>query len=165
MSLRNEPTDWQLGVHESYMPIYYKGAVAGFFKKEYSDTIIKQLNEDELLKKALTTACIDLIRQSGGDASQVKELIKKYLKTSELPKSGTFAIAAFLRERQQELDLGDKEFAKFCDTFKVSPVELNNIYVGDKIDDALMAPLARILGKSKDELLKVRDGDMYSANG
>lgn len=160
MSLRNEPTDWQLGVHESYMPVYYKGAVAGFFRKEYSETIIKQLNEDELLKKALTTACTDLIRQSGGDASQIKELIKKYLKTSELPKSGTFAIAGFLRERQQELDLGDKEFAKFCDTFKVSPVELNNIYAGDKIEDALMAPLARILGKSKDELLKVRDAQM-----
>lgn len=158
MSLRNEPTDWQLGVHESYMPVYYKGTVAGFFKKEYSETIIKQLNEDELLKKALATACTDLIRQSGGDASQVKELIKKYLKTSERPKSGTFAIAGFLRERQQELDLGDKEFAKFCDTFKVSPVELNNIYAGDKIEDGLMAPLARILGKSKDELLKVRDG-------
>jgi hypothetical protein len=160
---RNQPTDWQLGVHESYMPVYYKGAVAGFFKKEYSETIIRHLNEDELLKKALTKACTDLIRQSGGDTSQVKELIKKYLINSERPKFGTFAIASFLRERQQELDLGDKEFTKFCDTFKVSPVELNNIYAGDKIEDGLLAPLARILGISKDELLKVRDGQEDSS--
>jgi hypothetical protein len=144
------------------MPVYYKGAVAGFFKKEYSEAIIRHLNEYELLKKALTTACTDLVRQSGGDASQVKELIKQYLKTSERPKHGTFAIAAFLRERQQELDLGDKEFAKFCDTFKVSPVELNNIYAGEHIEDSLMAPLSRILGISRDQLLKVRDGQQDS---
>ncbi len=44
------------------------------------------------------------------------------------PKYGTPAIAALQNERQAGLDLGDKEFSKFCDTFKLSPVELNNIF-------------------------------------
>jgi hypothetical protein len=158
MSLRNYPSDWELGNNENYMPVYYKGAVAGFFKKEYSETVIKNLNNDELLTKALTQACIDLIRRSGGDVSQVNDLIKKYLKICGRPKFGSFAIAELLRERQVELDLGEKEFSKFCDTFKLSPVELNNIYAGENIDDSLIAPLSRILGMPKDELLKVRDG-------
>lgn len=158
MPLRNYPSDWELGNNESYMPVYYKGAVAGFFKKEYSETVIKNLNSDDLLTKALTKACTDLIRQTGGDVSRVNDLMKKYLKICDIPKFGTLAIAALLRERQVELDLGEKEFSKFCDTFKLSPVELNNIYAGENIDDSLIAPLSRILGVSKDELLKVRDG-------
>jgi hypothetical protein len=158
MPLRNYPSDWELGHNENYMPVYYKGAVAGFFKKEYSETIIKNLNNDDLLTKALTQACTDLIRRSGGDVSQVNDLIKRYLKTCDVPKFGTLAIAALLRERQIELDLGEKEFSKFCDTFKLSPVELNNIYAGENVDDSLIAPLSRILGMPKDELLKVRDG-------
>ncbi len=167
MPLRNYPDDWELGNNENYMPVYYKGAVAGFFKKEYSETVIKNLNNDELLTKALTQACTDLIRRSGGDVSRVNDLIKKYLKICDTPegsgcrhrpKFGSLAIAALLRERQVELDLGEKEFSKFCDTFKLSPVELNNIYTGENIDGSLIAPLSRILGISKDELLKVRDG-------
>jgi hypothetical protein len=158
MPLRNYPSDWELGNNESYMPVYYKGAVAGFFKKEYSETVIKNLNSDDLLTKALNKACTDLIRQTGGDISRVNDLMKKYLKICDVPKFGSLAIAALLRERQEELDLGEKEFSKFCDTFKLSPVELNNIYAGENIDDSLIAPLSRILGVSKDELLKVRDG-------
>jgi hypothetical protein len=158
MPLRNYPYDWELGNNESYMPVYYKGAVAGFFKKEYSETVIKNLNSDDLLTKALNKACTDLIRQSGGDVNRVNDLMKKYLKICDVPKFGSLAIAALLRERQVELDLGEKEFSKFCDTFKLSPVELNNIYAGENIDDSLIAPLSRILGVSKDELLKVRDG-------
>ncbi len=158
MPLRNYPSDWELGNNENYMPVYYKGAVAGFFKKEYSETVIKNLNSDDLLTKALTKACTDLIRQTGGDVSRVNDLMKKYLKICDRPKFGSLAIASLLRERQEELDLGEKEFSKFCDTFKLSPVELNNIYAGENIDDSLIAPLSRILGVSKDELLKVRDG-------
>ncbi|BAZ38027.1 hypothetical protein NIES4101_39620 [Calothrix sp. NIES-4101] len=158
MSLRHESADWQVGRHEAYMPVYYQGAIAGFFKREFSESITKHLNEDELLKKALTTACTDLIRQSGGDIHQVKTLINEYLKMCDRPKYGTLAVAALLQERQQELDLGDREFTKFCDTFKLSPVELNNIYAGEHIDDSLIAPISRILGLPKDELLQVRDG-------
>ncbi len=77
---------------------------------------------------------------------------------SRRPKYGTRAIAALLRDRQKELDLGNQEFAKFCDTFKLSPTELNNIYAGETVEDSLLAPLSRILGISKEQLLDVRDG-------
>ncbi len=158
MSLRNEPQDWQLKSNEPYVPVYYKGDIAGFFKQELASEMIKFLNEDSILKKALQMACIDLINKSGGDASKVNELMKKYIKISERPKHGTRAIALLLRERQEELDLGNQEFLKFCDTFKLSPAELNNIYAGEVINDVLLSPISRILGKSKAELLEVRDG-------
>ncbi|MFN6530889.1 hypothetical protein [Nostoc sp. ChiSLP03a] len=80
------------------------------------------------------------------------------MKTSERPKYGTRAIAVLLQDRQKELDLSNQEFAKFCDTFKLSPTELNNIYAGEAFDDNLLAPLSRILGITKEQLLKVRDG-------
>ena len=158
MSLRNEPSDWQLPSNENYLPLYYKGELAGFFKQEYAEKILKFLNEDALLKKALTKACIDLAQQIDGDANTVRELIKKYIKLSQRPKYGTLAIANFLRERQQEIDVGDQEFIKFCDSYMVSPEQLNDIYAGKPIDDSLIAPLARILNLSQARLLEVRDG-------
>ncbi|WP_026733949.1 hypothetical protein [Fischerella sp. PCC 9605] len=158
MSLRNEPLAWQLEANETYLPVYYKGEIAGFFKQEFTDEVLKFLNEEELLQKALQKACLDLIKNSGGDPKQVKDLIKKYIKMSERPKYGKRAIAALLNERQKELDLDNQEFAKFCDTFKLSPTELHNIYSGEAVEDSLLAPLSRILGISKERLLEVRDG-------
>jgi hypothetical protein len=158
MSLRNEPQDWQFESDESFVPVYYQGKVVGVMKQEYAANLTKLLNEDELLKKALKRACVDLIKQSGGDTSQVKDLMKKYIKMSERPKFGTRAIAFLLRERQEELDLGDREFTKFCDTYKLSPAELNNVYAGEPVEDGLLVPLSRILGITKEKLIEVRDG-------
>jgi hypothetical protein len=158
MSLLNEPSAWQAESNDAFVPIYYKCNLAGFFKQEYTDEIIKFLNEEEVLKKALKLACTDLIKKTDGDTSQVKNMMKQYLKISERPKYGTRAIALLLSERQKALDLSSQEFAKFCDTFKVSPFELNNIYAGEAIDDSLLAPISRILGISKEQLLEVRDG-------
>jgi hypothetical protein len=158
MSLRNEPQDWQFESHEPFVPVYYQGKVVGVIKQEYAANLTKFLNEDELLTKALKRACLDLVKQSGGDTSQVKDLMKKYIKMSEKPKFGTRAIAFLLRERQEELDLGDPEFTKFCDTFKLSPDELNNIYAGESVEDSYLVPLSRILGITKEKLIEVRDG-------
>ncbi|QLE55555.1 hypothetical protein [Nostoc sp. TCL26-01] len=158
MSLRNEPLDWQVESDETYVPVYHKGDLVGFFKQEYANQITQSLNEDEVLKKALRIACTDLLKKTGGDSSKVNNLIKKYIKISERPKFGSRAIALLLNERQKELDLSDQEFSKFCDTFKVSPTELNNIYAGASIDDNLLLPLTRILGITKERLLEVRDG-------
>ncbi|MUG99674.1 hypothetical protein F7734_48310 [Scytonema sp. UIC 10036] len=158
MSLRKEPLDWQLDASETYLPFHYKGTLAGLLKQEFADEVLKVLKEDEVLKKALKIACVELIKQSGGELSQVKDLMKKYIKMCERPKHGTRAIAILLGERQLELDLNNQEFAKFCDTFKLSPVELNNIYAGEPVDDSLLAPLSRILGISKTELCAIRDG-------
>ncbi|WP_017651225.1 hypothetical protein [Fortiea contorta] len=158
MSLCSENLDWQFKSNELYTPVYHKGDLVGFFKQEYASEIIKFLNEEEVLSKALKIACTDLIRKTGGDISQIKQVMKKYIKISERPKYGTRAIALLLGERQKELDLNNQEFTKFCDTFKLSPTELNNIYAGEAVEDILLAPLSRILGMSKERLLEVRDG-------
>ncbi|MBW4643379.1 MAG: hypothetical protein KME23_10385 [Goleter apudmare HA4340-LM2] len=158
MSSYNETLDWQFESSNLYMPIYYKGDLVGFLNQEYASEIIKFLNEEEVLTKALKKACTDLLQKTGGDTSQVKHMMKKYIKISERPKYGTRAIAVLLNQRQKELDLNSQEFTKFCDTFKVSPTELNNIYTGEVVDDILLAPLSRILGISKERLLAVRDG-------
>lgn len=164
MSLRNEPDNWQFSAKEHFLPIYYKGRVAGYFKEEFAGEITKFLNEENLLKKALHNACIDLVKQSNGDPNQVKEMMKKYLQMSERPKYGTRAIANLLRERQQELDLATQEFTKFCDSFKLSPVDLNNIYAGGQIDNSILVPLSRILGIPKERVIEIRDssGDCAS---
>lgn len=47
--------------------------------------------------------------------------MEKYVKTSECLKHGTRAIAVLLYDRQKEVDLTNQEFAKFYDTFKLSP--------------------------------------------
>ena len=164
MSLRNKPLDWHFESHEPYIPIYHKGDLVGFFKPEYASEIIKFLNEEEVLKKALKMACTDLIKKLGGDTRKVYYLMEKYVKTSERPKHGIRAIAVLLHDRQKELDLSNQEFTKFCDTFKLSPTELNNIYAGEAFDDSLLAPLSRILGIAKEQLLKVRDGSEESSN-
>ncbi|AKG23098.1 hypothetical protein [Calothrix sp. 336/3] len=157
MSLRNEPLDWHLGESEKYLPIYYQNEIAGFFKQEYADEIIRFLNEEARLTKALQKACQDLLKSSGADAPQVKDLMKKYIKMSEPAKHGTRAIAQLLKERQVELDLGKQEFSKFCDSFKVSPLELDSIYAGEPLDDNLLLPLSRILGVPKERLQEIRD--------
>jgi hypothetical protein len=158
MSLRNEPLDWQVETNNAYIQIYHQGNLVGFFKQEYASEIISFLNDEEVFKKALKLACTDLIKKMGGDTNKVNYLIQRYIKSSERPKYGTRAIALLLRDRQKELDLSNQEFAKFCDTFKVSPTELNNIYAGEAFDDSLLAPLSRILGIAKERLLEVRDG-------
>ncbi|MEH2318192.1 hypothetical protein [Nostoc sp.] len=158
MSLRNEPLDWHFESNDPYIPVYHQGDLVGFFKPDYANEVIKFLNEQEILKKALKMACTDLIQKIGGDTNKVNYLMEKYVKTSERPKHGTRAIAVLLHDRQKELDLSNQEFAKFCDTFKLSPTELNNIYAGEAFDDSLLAPLSRILGMAKEQLLKVRDG-------
>ncbi|MBE9003650.1 hypothetical protein IQ259_01050 [Fortiea sp. LEGE XX443] len=156
--LRNEPSDWQFDPDAAYLPIYHKGSLVGFFKQEYTSEIIQFLNEEEVLKKALKKACGDLLKKTGGDTSKVNYLVQKYIKVSERPKYGTRAIALLLQERQKELDLNNQEFTKFCDTFKISPTELNSIYAGEAIDDNLLAPISRVLGISKERVQEVRDG-------
>ncbi len=164
MSLRNEPLDWQVETNNAYIPIYHQGNLVGFFKQEYASEIISFLNDEEVFRKALKQACTDLIKKMGGDTNKVNYLIQRYIKSSERPKYGTRAIALLLRDRQKELDLSNQEFTKFCDTFKVSPTELNNIYAGEAFDDSLLAPLSRILGMGKERLLEVRYGSEKESN-
>ncbi|MEH1984084.1 hypothetical protein [Nostoc sp.] len=46
----------------------------------------------------------------------------------------------------------------------VFPAPVDSIYAGQAFDDSLLAPLSRILGMAKEQLLKVRDGSEESSN-
>jgi hypothetical protein len=148
-----------LGI-DVYVPILYQGSLAGFCSPEYSEEIVQTLNQEERLRKALRIACLDLLRQVGADTSKVDALMKKYMSLAERPKYGPRAVAFLLRERQQDLQVSTQEFVKFCDTFKVSPQQLQSIFAGKSIEPTLMAPIARILGKTTAEVEAV----LYGSN-
>ncbi|MEW5857176.1 MAG: hypothetical protein AB1861_07305 [Cyanobacteriota bacterium] len=154
----NQASDWNYDPNDPYSPIYYKGAVVGFIKPEYAIRIVDFLNEDERLRKALKMACFDLITEAGGDTSRVDLLMRKYIASTERPRYGSAAVALLLRDRQDELDISDKEFARFCDSYRLSWKELKEIFLGKDINDNQLGPIARIVGKSIEELIEVRDG-------
>lgn len=157
--LKSQTIDWQIGIHENYLPVYYKGAIAGFLRQDYADRLMGYLHTEIALNQALTQACTDLVRQSGGNLENVQQVVARYIKNCLQSQHGTQGIVYRLQQRQLELNLNDRDFADFCDTFKLSPVDLGNIYAGNSIDDGLLAPLAKILGMSKQELQQLRDGE------
>jgi hypothetical protein len=158
MVLTDKPLTWEYYPDDPFVPITHEGAVVGFCRPEFAVQIVGVLNEEEKLRKALRIACVDIIRRTGNDMARVDELVSKYIARAERPRYGTRAIAALLRDRQHELDVSDQEFAKFCDSYRLSVKELKNIYAGEEIYDSTLGPLARILGTTVDELMTVRDG-------
>lgn len=150
---------WELGI-DVYVPILYQGSLAGFCSPEYSEEMVQTLNQEERLRKALRIACLELLRKAGADTSKVDALMKKYMSLAERPKYGPRAVAFLLRERQQDLRVSTQEFVKFCDTFKVSPQQLQSIFAGKSIEPSLIAPIARILGKTTGEVEEV----LYGSN-
>jgi hypothetical protein len=153
MAKINQPQPWESNPGETYVPVLHEGQVVGFCRPSYVARILETLNDDERLRKALQIACYDLIARSGGSTASVNDLVQQYLLKAERPKRGTGAIALLLKERQDALDLTDEEFAKFCDTFRLSREELKNIYAGLDIENTQLAPLSRILGITMDELI------------
>lgn len=165
MPLNNKPISWKFVPYDPYFPISYEGVQVGFCTPDFAARIVEVLNEDGKLRKALEIACVDLIQQSGGDLGQVDELMKKYLERAERPKQGSGAIAFLLHDRQEELDINDREFAHFCESYKLSREELKDIYEGKQVSDSQLRVLVRILGKSVEELTEVRDGFIQGSDG
>jgi hypothetical protein len=97
------------------------------------------------------------VSQPGSDS--VDELVQKYLNKVSRPIRGTALIALLLKERQAELDLNAEEFAKFCDSYRLSRKELRNLYNGAEIESSQLSPLSRILGKTIDEVINTWKGD------
>ena len=159
MAKINQPQPWESNSGETYIPLLHEGKVVGFCRPSYADRILETLNDDEKLRKALQLACYDLVARSGGSSDSVNDLVQQYLTKAERPKRGTGAIALLLKERQEALDLTDEEFAKFCDTFRLSRAELKNIYASQDIDNTQLAPLSRILGITMDELIDFWKGE------
>jgi hypothetical protein len=160
MVLPDETPAWQCYPADSYVSVTYEDEVIGFCKPDFAVRIVEVLNDDEKLRKALRLACYDLISLSGGSSSQIDELVHKYLSRTAEPKSGVAAIAALLHDRQDELDVSDKEFARFCDSYRLPPEKLDAIYAGEDIDSSMLTPLARILGRPVEDIIQILEGSL-----
>ena len=121
--------------------------------------MVQQLNEVEKLEKALQLACYDLVARMGSSSDSVSDLVQHYLSRVSRPVRGTQLIALLLKERQKDLDLNQDEFAKFCDSYRLSRTELKGIYSGQEVESHQLIPLSRILGISVDEVINAWKGD------
>lgn len=161
----NQPLRLQLNHYRSYIAISYEDMEVGFCTPEFAARIVETFNEHEKLHeenetvyKAFKLACLDLIREADGNVNQVNRRMKEYLDKAKRPEHGTRAIAFLLRERQQALDVSNREFVRFCYSYKLSPQQLKDIFAGKDIPDSQLKSLSRILGKSIEELMEIRDG-------
>ncbi len=154
----NQPLSWELNTQETFVPISHEGKVVGFCEPVYAQRIVASLNEEERLQKALALACYDLTARLGGGAMSVDDLVQQYIAKAERPTSGTAIVAMLLQHRQEDLDLTEEEFAKFCDTFRLSRAELHGIYAGADIENNQLGPLSRILGMTVNELIDTWKG-------
>ncbi|MBD1856908.1 MULTISPECIES: hypothetical protein [Leptolyngbya] len=153
------PLPWECSTKSAYVPLSFEGEVVGFCRPDCATEIAKSLNEAEVLQKALQLACYELVARSGGSSESVGELVKRYLAKAERPLQGSALIAVLLKERQIDLDLTDDEFAKFCDSYRLSRAELREIYGGEEIESHQLIPLSRILGKTVDDIIEAWKGD------
>ncbi|MBE9127742.1 MULTISPECIES: hypothetical protein [unclassified Coleofasciculus] len=165
MPHNNQPLRLHLNHYRSYIAISYEDMEVGFCTPEFAAKIVETFNEHERLlednetvNKAFKLACLELLRQTGVNANQLNRRMKDYLDKAKRPEHGTRALAFMLRERQQELDVSNREFARFCYSYKLSPQELKGVFEGKDIPDSQLKALARILGKSIEELMEIRDG-------
>ncbi len=152
MTKINEPLPWDSDDTKSFIPVSYKGNVIGFCKPDVAPKITAILNDSTKYRKAFELACADLSAKAGGMPSAI-DYQQQYLVRVERPTKGIRVIARLLQERQEDLNFNDEAFAKFCDTFRLSRVELKNIYNGEEIDSNQLTPLSRILGITIDELI------------
>lgn len=66
-----------------------------------------------------------------------------------------------LQQRWLELNLNDQDFVGFFQSFKLSSVDLGNLYAGDEVDNSLIPPWAKILGISQQKLIKSWDEEQF----
>ena len=159
MVLPNEPLPWQRNTNETYVPLTFEGEVVGFCKPEYALQLCDVMNDEKKLRRALQIACADMVKRSQGRLGTVDELVNEYIDRASIPRTGPRAIALLLQNRQQELGVTDKEFITFCDSYRLSPNKLKDIYSGNvKIESTLYAPIARVLGQSVEEVVQIIQG-------
>jgi len=172
MEENNQSLRLQFNPNRSYIPISYEDADVGLCTPEFAASIVDTINKSEKLQqenekltqynktlnKALKMACTDLVKQLGGTPQQINELFKQYVDRFKRPDHGSRAIMFLLRDRQEQLDISDKEFVRFCDSYKLSPQDLRDIYGGKEISDEQIGAIARIVGRAPKELIQIRDG-------
>ncbi len=150
---------WECSTQSSYVPLSHEGMIVGFCDPKHAGAIAKLLNEAEMFQKALHQACYDLNARTGGSSERVEDLVQQYLAKAERPLQGSALIAILLRERQIDLDLTEDEFAKFCDSYRLSRAELRGIYQGIEVESHQLISLSRILGKTVDQVIEAWKGD------
>lgn len=159
MVLPNEPLPWQSSSEDVYIPLLFEKEVVGFCKPGYAAQIAEVMNDEKKARKALYMVCADLVKRSQGRLGSIEELVEEYLERASVPRTGTRAIALLLQNRQEELGVTDKEFITFCDSYRLSPSKLKEIYTGNAvIESTLFAPIARILGQSVEEVIQIVQG-------
>ncbi|MEQ9483583.1 hypothetical protein [Coleofasciculus sp. F4-SAH-05] len=165
MRPNNQTLRLQLNHYRSYIAISCEDMEVGFCTPEFAAKMVEIFNEyerlheeNEMLNKALKLACIDLLKQAGISMNHLDRRIQDYLDKAKRPEHGARAIAFLLRERQQALDISNREFVRFCASYKLAPQQLKDIFQGKDIPDSQLKSLSRILGKSVEELIEVRDG-------
>jgi hypothetical protein len=152
------PLPWQVDAQAPFVPISLEGQVVAYCHPGQAQSVAAILNEHNKMKKALKLACYDLVARTGGSSDSVNELMQQYLNRVSRPTQGTALIALLLKQRQQDLDLTAEEFAKFCDSYRLSREELQAIYHGVDLDNSQLSPLARILGLTVDEVIDAWGG-------
>ncbi|HEY9647901.1 MAG TPA: hypothetical protein V6C88_16110 [Chroococcidiopsis sp.] len=158
MVLSDEPQSWQAFPADTYVSITYEDEVVGFCKPDFALRIVETLNDDEKLRKALRLACQDIMSRAGGTTGDVDDLVERYLIKTTAPAAGVAAIAALLRDRQEELDVSDKEFIRFCDSYRLPKEKLEAIYAGEEIESTMLVPISRIVGRSVEDIMQILEG-------
>ncbi|GAB4152297.1 MAG: hypothetical protein Fur0046_31850 [Cyanobacteria bacterium J069] len=157
MPLPDDIPAWEINPNAALVPLRFDDELVGFLKPSVAARVIDILNEEARSRKALRLACYDLVSRAGGSSSEIEPLVSKYLARAARPKSGVRAIARWLKQRQSELGVTDAEFERFCDSYRLPKEKLDAIFAGE-IDGSMLTPLARVLGCSIEDVMKVLEG-------
>lgn len=156
--LRTNPSD-------AYVPLVFDGETIGLCKPEAASRLAEITNREAtvaaanaILLKAFQFACRDWLKKTKSDPAKAGTLMQKYVAAVVRPEVGPRAIAYLLRDRQTALGMGDREFVQFCDSYRLAPAELRDVYEGRDIDDEQLKSVSRIVGISLADLIEVRDG-------
>ncbi len=100
----------------------------------------------ELLAEAMVVA-----------AQRFSEMLKAPAHSS-LPQANVI-LSQMLQQRQQELGMDDEQFLAYCEALRLESRDFQGIFAGDYIQNGLLAPLAKVLNTTIDELVNLRDSE------
>lgn len=159
-----ESTKVQFGPQRWYSSLTVDGEEVGWCTAEFAGQLSEMFERETrleakntVLRLAFKRICTDMLAKIGGNPQQLGPLMLRYLETVIRPTTGPRAIAYLLRDRQAALGMGSQEFLQFCDSYRLSPAELKDIYDGRPINDGQLKNIARIVGRSAQELAEIRD--------
>ncbi|TAD74165.1 MAG: hypothetical protein EA001_15770 [Oscillatoriales cyanobacterium] len=165
MVATDDNTKVKLGPQRSYSTLIIDGQEVGWCTVEFADRLSESFGRDAqsdatntILRRAFKRVCTDLLAKMGGNPHQLGQLMQRYLEAVMRPDTGPRAIAYLLRDRQTSLGMSNQEFVQFCDSYRLSPPELKEIYDGRPISDAQLKNISRIVGRTAQELADIRDG-------